>query len=82
MNKHHVDHWTMQLISKHFYLERVFDDSSIDQPKLQWRYRTFFGDQIIHPQRTSDDNTGNGTSDSDGANWEDTDEPEQVYVVS
>lgn len=80
VNKHQGDHWTMQLITKHFYLERVFDDTVMDQPKLRWRYRAFFGDQISNSQSTSDNNSDNNASDSEGAEEEDSDGSKQVYA--
>lgn len=44
----------MQRISKHFYLEEVFDDST-PHPRLRWRYRNFFfGDSIDLYQGTHD----------------------------
>ncbi|KAL1808469.1 uncharacterized protein LOC108195344 [Daucus carota subsp. sativus] len=42
VRKYQDDQPMMQRISKHFYPENVFDDSSVDQPKLRWRYRNFF----------------------------------------
>ncbi|KAK1387814.1 hypothetical protein POM88_015992 [Heracleum sosnowskyi] len=43
----------MKYVSKHFYLEKVFDDLSTDVPKQVWRYRNFFGDGASTSQRTS-----------------------------
>ncbi|XP_052191376.1 uncharacterized protein LOC127800670 isoform X2 [Diospyros lotus] len=45
-----------QFLSKRFYSEKVFDDYSIDQPRLRWRYRNFFSDNLS-PQRTHGENT-------------------------
>lgn len=36
----------MQRVTKHFYSENVYDDSSLDQPKLRWRVRTSFSDPV------------------------------------
>lgn len=46
----------MQLISKHFYSEWIFDDSTSNTPKLRWRYRNFFSDNVINgsSSRTQD----------------------------
>ncbi|XP_031398670.1 uncharacterized protein LOC116209226 isoform X1 [Punica granatum] len=49
----------MHLISKHFYSEEVFDDSTPDKPKLRWRYRNFFSDNVAHGQSTSETDTKN-----------------------
>ncbi|XP_047332106.1 uncharacterized protein LOC124935731 [Impatiens glandulifera] len=42
LENHTNDPWLMQLINKHFYVEKVYDDSSSRQPKLRWRYRNFY----------------------------------------
>lgn len=52
MTKYHNDPRTMQHISKHFFYEEVFDDSTLDRPKIRWRYRNFFSDDVAHAQRT------------------------------
>ncbi|XWS13513.1 hypothetical protein CRYUN_Cryun36dG0043600 [Craigia yunnanensis] len=54
VKKYRHDPGKMQLISKHFYLEEVFDDST-SEPKLRWRYRNFFTDNINQDQGTHDD---------------------------
>ncbi|XP_059632496.1 uncharacterized protein LOC132275114 [Cornus florida] len=64
LKKYRNDPRTMQLVSKHFYSEKVFDDSSSDQPKLRWRYRNFFGDNVVHSQQTHDDDSYNDKTDS------------------
>ncbi|MED6145412.1 hypothetical protein PIB30_024921 [Stylosanthes scabra] len=43
-----------RLISKHFYSERIFDDSNPNTAKLRWRYRNFFSDNAVHGQRAHD----------------------------
>lgn len=55
----------MQLMSKHFYSEKVFDDSTTDQPKLRWRFRNFSGDNIASHQKTDD---GRKTKDGQKTN--------------
>lgn len=47
----------MQLISKQFYCEEVFDDSTSERPKIRWRYRNYFSDNIALGQRTHDSNS-------------------------
>lgn len=45
---------TRNLLSKHFYCENVFDDSTSDTPKSRWRYRNNFVESAAHPQRTDE----------------------------
>ena len=83
VTKYRDDPWRMQLISKHFYSEEVFDDSTADRPKIRWRYRNFFSDNVVHGQRTNEsDSPSNsernshesyGDSHSDFHNQEHTD---------
>ncbi|KAL1803927.1 hypothetical protein ACET3Z_032574 [Daucus carota] len=59
-----------QHISKHFYLEKVFDDLSTDRPKQVWRYRNFFGDDASSSQKTTQsgsysENTNESSTDDD-----------------
>ncbi|KAG5122972.1 hypothetical protein JHK82_029709 [Glycine max] len=54
VTKYQSDPSLMQLISKHFYSERIFDDSTSNNPKLRWRYRNFFSDNAVHGHRTHD----------------------------
>lgn len=44
----------MQLVSKHFYTERVYDDSTSNHPKLRWRYRNSYSDIHVNGQRKLD----------------------------
>lgn len=44
----------MQLISKYFYTERVYDDSASIYPKLRWRYRNSYSDDLANSQRRLD----------------------------
>ncbi|XP_020230153.1 uncharacterized protein LOC109810949 [Cajanus cajan] len=48
VTKYQNDSSQMWLMSKHLYLERVFDDSTSNSPKLRWRYRNFFSDNAVH----------------------------------
>ncbi|CAK9160694.1 unnamed protein product [Ilex paraguariensis] len=63
------DKWTTHLLSKHFYSEKVYDDSSSDQPKLRWRHRNFFADngapQRSHVSDSSDDKTDSEKTDTE-----------------
>ncbi|KAJ0034958.1 hypothetical protein Pint_24797 [Pistacia integerrima] len=64
-NKYRDDPWRMQLISKHFYSEKVYDDSTSDQPKLRWRYKNYFNDNVAYGQRTQEsDSYGDSHTDS------------------
>ncbi|KAJ4722482.1 Mitochondrial intermediate peptidase [Melia azedarach] len=67
VNKYRDDPWRMQLISKHFYSEKVYDDSVLDQPKIRWRYRNYFSDNVAHSQRTHE-NDSHGESHSGSQN--------------
>lgn len=52
-------------MSKHFYSERVFDDTTSDQPKIRWRFRNFFSDQVVRGQSSNESNSqGDYGSDS------------------
>ncbi|XP_031252807.1 uncharacterized protein LOC116110722 [Pistacia vera] len=63
-NKYRDDPWRMQLISKHFYSEKVYDDSTSDQPKLRWRYKNYFNDNVAYGQRTQEsDSYGDSHTD-------------------
>ncbi|KAJ7954869.1 Mitochondrial intermediate peptidase [Quillaja saponaria] len=63
LTKHHNDPWRMQLIAKHFYSEKNYDDSTSDHPKVRWRYRNFFSDNVAHGGRTSDNDSYNSSQD-------------------
>ncbi|KAF3457125.1 hypothetical protein FNV43_RR01782 [Rhamnella rubrinervis] len=65
VTKHGNEPWIMQLISKRFCSERVFDDSSPDQPKIRWRYRNIYYDNFVNGQRTQEsDSLSNSHVDS------------------
>ncbi|XP_007034783.2 PREDICTED: uncharacterized protein LOC18603006 isoform X1 [Theobroma cacao] len=53
VKKYRDDPLKMRLISKHFYSEEVFDDLT-SEPRLRWRYRNFYSDNISHDQGTHD----------------------------
>ncbi|PIN19834.1 hypothetical protein CDL12_07483 [Handroanthus impetiginosus] len=77
LKKYPNDPWVLQRLSKHFYSEEVYNDSSVDRPILRWRFRNFFGDPTIHSQSTSH------SEDADSQNNDvknTTTEPKQVYV--
>ncbi|KAF8392371.1 hypothetical protein HHK36_022713 [Tetracentron sinense] len=57
LTKHRDDPWKMHLINKHFYTEKVFDDSSLDQPLSRWRHRNVFSDNVSRSQRTHNGET-------------------------
>lgn len=68
VTKYQNDPSLMKLISKHFYSERIYDDSTSNTPKLRWRYRNFFSDNAIDGKRTQDHgsyNTSQGDSHND-----------------
>ncbi|KAG5061661.1 hypothetical protein JHK87_002690 [Glycine soja] len=54
VTKYQNDPLLMRLISKHLYLERIFDDSTSNNPTLRWRYRNFFSDNAVNGHRTHD----------------------------
>ncbi|RWR88964.1 hypothetical protein CKAN_01800700 [Cinnamomum micranthum f. kanehirae] len=54
LTKHRNDPWAMQLVNRHFYAEKVFDDSNPNILSVRWRPRSFFGSNAA--QRTQDDN--------------------------
>lgn len=57
MLKRYPNHpMTTKLISKRFYCENVFDDSTSDIPKSRWRFRNNFVESAAHPQRADDNN--------------------------
>ncbi|KAL6343438.1 hypothetical protein AAG906_024803 [Vitis piasezkii] len=82
VNKYQDNPWRMQLISNHFYSEKVFDDSTSDKPKLRWRHRNFFGDSASHNQGTHDDDDDDHVIDSqnDNHSYKNDLESKQVHV--
>lgn len=63
VTKYQNDPLLMKLISKHFYSERIYDDSTSNTPKLRWRYRNFFSDNAINGKRTQDHSSYNTSQD-------------------
>ncbi|XP_058193349.1 uncharacterized protein LOC131310378 [Rhododendron vialii] len=80
LRKYGDDSMPMQLITKHFYSEKVFDDSSADQPKIRWRYRNFFSDNVAFSQGThNSDAHGYGEkTDPQKTDMENADEPNRA----
>lgn len=60
VQKYRDDPAIVKLISKHFYSEEVFDDSTSDRPKLRWRYRNVFSDNVSYSERTTDTHNPSG----------------------
>ena len=61
VTKYQNDPSLMRLISKHFYSERIFDDSTSNAPKLRWRYRNSFSDNVVHGHRAHDNDSHDKT---------------------
>nr|GLL46714.1 uncharacterized protein LOC109163829 isoform X1 [Ipomoea trifida] len=61
VKKYPHDAWGMQLVSKYFVSENVYDDSSSDMPKQRWRLRNFFSANLDSFQRTVEDSYENAT---------------------
>ncbi|KAL4373703.1 hypothetical protein AHAS_Ahas05G0108300 [Arachis hypogaea] len=55
------------IMSKHFYVERIFDDSTPNTAKLRWRYRNFYSDNAVHGHRAHD-NDSNAKTEGDSPN--------------
>ncbi|XP_038708527.1 uncharacterized protein LOC120003567 isoform X4 [Tripterygium wilfordii] len=51
-----------ELATMIFYTEKVFDDSTSDQPRLRWRYRNFFSDDVAFHQSSHDDSDSHDSS--------------------
>ncbi|GAV81852.1 hypothetical protein CFOL_v3_25305 [Cephalotus follicularis] len=51
VNNYWDDPWHMQVLAKHFYMERIYDDTTSDQPNLRWRFRNYFSDNVGYGQR-------------------------------
>lgn len=54
----------MELVKKHFYSERVFNDSNPEKPLSRWRQRHFFGDTNTHRPREDEEGTSDEKSNS------------------
>ncbi|XP_031483121.1 uncharacterized protein LOC116252755 isoform X1 [Nymphaea colorata] len=57
LTKYQDDPWRMQLVKKHFYSERVFNDANPEKPLSRWRQRHFFGDTNTHKPREDEEGT-------------------------
>ncbi|KAJ4830152.1 hypothetical protein Tsubulata_019940 [Turnera subulata] len=68
VNNHANEPWAMQLLNRHFYLEKVFDDSNSDKPLIRFRYRNFFGDIAAQGGRANNDSYEVSSEDSDTTN--------------
>ncbi|GFP86528.1 hypothetical protein PHJA_000796600 [Phtheirospermum japonicum] len=77
LKRHHHNPWAMQHLSKHFYSEEVYDDSSVDRPTFRWRYRNFSGEPVNHYQSTY---YGEETDLKENDTKNTTSEPKQVHV--
>lgn len=64
VRKYQNDPSKMRLITKMFYSENVFDDTTSDQPTIRWRYRNYFSDNITHGRETHESESY-GTSQGD-----------------
>ncbi|GAU18851.1 hypothetical protein TSUD_228410 [Trifolium subterraneum] len=68
VTKYQNDPSLMKLISKHFYSERIYDDSTSNTPKLRWRYRNFFSDNAINGNSTQDHDSYNDSHNKSQGN--------------
>ncbi|CAN6439731.1 unnamed protein product [Victoria cruziana] len=64
LTKYQDDPWRMELVKKHFYSERVFNDSNPEKPLSRWRQRHFFGDTNTHRPREDEEGTSDEKSNS------------------
>ncbi|KAK7366553.1 hypothetical protein VNO80_08546 [Phaseolus coccineus] len=71
VTKYQNDPSVMKLMSKHFYLERIFDDSS-NNPKLRWRHRNLFNDKEVHGYRANDHDSYDKSQDQSRTDSNDT----------
>lgn len=70
MKNYRDDPWRMRLLSKHFYSEEVFDDTTPDRSKLKWRYRSFYSDGVH----------GRNTHESDSPSYSKSDSPSDYHA--
>ncbi|KAL6571486.1 hypothetical protein OROHE_003129 [Orobanche hederae] len=80
LKKYYHDPRVLLHLSKHFYQEEVYNDTSVDRPTFRWRYRNFSGETVDHSQSTSY-NSEETRSDENGVK-KTTMEPNQVHVNS
>ena len=80
LQKYQDDPTIMQRISKHFYSEEVYDDSS-DRPRLRWRFRNSFGENAAYPLVTDEHASNSEKSDQKRTISKNSDpEPNQAQV--
>ncbi|XP_027165059.1 uncharacterized protein LOC113765171 [Coffea eugenioides] len=80
LQKYQDDPTIMQRISKHFYSEEVYDDSS-DRPRLRWRFRNSFGENAAYPLVTDEHASNSEKSDQKRTISENSDpEPNQAQM--
>ncbi|KAK7401615.1 hypothetical protein VNO78_13231 [Psophocarpus tetragonolobus] len=63
VTKYKNDPSLMQLVSKHFYSERIFDDSTSNNPKFGFRYRNFSSEIPVHGHEGHDDESYDKSED-------------------
>lgn len=80
LKRYRYDPLVLQRLSKHFYLEEVYKDSSADKPKYIWQSRYFYGDPASDFQNTSDNEIKTDSSKKDVEKT--TGESKEVYVNS
>ncbi|KAL6498954.1 hypothetical protein OROGR_028132 [Orobanche gracilis] len=80
LTKYYRDPRVLPYLSKYFFKEEVYDDTSVDRPTSSWRYRNFSGETVDHSQSTSY-NSDETRSDENGVE-KTTMEPNQVHVNS
>ncbi|XP_073301549.1 uncharacterized protein [Primulina huaijiensis] len=78
LKRYRYDPWVLQRLSKHFYLEEVYEDSSADKPKFLWQSRYFYGDPASDFQNTSYNDIKTDSSKNDAEKT--TVESKEVYV--
>uniref|UniRef100_A0A7N0TKL4 Uncharacterized protein n=1 Tax=Kalanchoe fedtschenkoi TaxID=63787 RepID=A0A7N0TKL4_KALFE len=66
VHKYRDNPWGMQRISKHFYIEEVYEDTHPDRPKLRWRPRNAFTEKVDCSETTKENHQNGSLSNSDG----------------
>ncbi|KAG8373076.1 hypothetical protein BUALT_Bualt12G0133100 [Buddleja alternifolia] len=79
LKRYYTDPLVLQRLSKHFYSEEVYEDSSVDKPVFRWRFRNFSGDPGTNSQSTSS-YSEEVTDSKKNEVKKTTNEPKQVYV--
>ncbi|KAF6142262.1 hypothetical protein GIB67_012111 [Kingdonia uniflora] len=64
LTSHQNDAWKLQLMKKHFFSEKFFEDSSIDKPTSRWHLGNIYRDEDVRRQSTydNDDTHGDNTN--------------------